>query len=133
MERLSLRERILYNFIFGERLVYQYWYTRFLICGVDLDRIRRVVARVSNWFEWCSEWSKEGEALERLDRPLLVFHSGKDRLIPHGKEHADCFMEWAAGERELRFYPDGEHICANYLDEVLPYTIDWLRKHLMNA
>jgi len=71
-------------------------------------------------------------ATPRLDRPLLVFHSGKDRLIPHGKEHADCFMEWAAGERELRFYPDGEHICANHLDEVLPYAIDWLLRHLID-
>jgi len=69
----------------------------------------------------------------RLDRPLLIFHSGKDRLIPHGREHADYFMEWAVGEKELKYYPDGEHICANYLDKVLPYTIDWLRKHLMNA
>ena len=68
-----------------------------------------------------------------LDRPLLIFHSGKDRLIPNGREHADYFMEWAVGEKELKYYPDGEHICANYLDEVLPYTIDWLRKHLMNA
>jgi alpha-beta hydrolase superfamily lysophospholipase len=67
----------------------------------------------------------------RLDRPLLIFHSGNDRLIPNGREHADYFMEWAVGEKELKYYPDGEHICANYLDEVLPYTIDWLRKHLM--
>jgi hypothetical protein len=28
------------------------------------------------------------------------------------------------------FYPDGGHVCANYLDEVIPYTIDWLIKHL---
>jgi len=36
----------------------------------------------------------------------------------------------AAGEKELKFYPDGEHVCANYLDEVLPYATDWLKKHL---
>jgi len=372
MEKLSLKERIVFSFIFNEKRVYQHWYTRFLICGVDLERIRRVVGRIKNWYEWCSEWSKEGESLEnlahdslskgytytarwlfheaagcfhigehffyidhrqknesqekvrvnykkaldlypdekkprrieipfsgtvipgylriaeqpkspliilingmdnlkevenhywgnvladagfnvytfdgpgqgemwknmkfisdyekvvtaiinwfnaddthgidlarigavgfslggylapraaafdkriccavgnggpahlrgfsnemkanpillkglpyltgtktykesleqlhidiktapRLDRPLLIFHSGKDRLIPHGREHADYFMEWAVGEKELKYYPDGEHICANYLDEVLPYTIDWLRKHLMSA
>jgi hypothetical protein len=39
-------------------------------------------------------------------------------LIPQGKKHGDYFMEWASGEKELRFYPDGEHVCANYLDEV---------------
>jgi len=372
MEKLSLKEKIVFSFIFNEKRVYQHWYTRFLICGVDLERIRRVVARITNWYEWCSEWSKEGESLETLahdslskgntytarwlfheaagcfhigehffyidhrqkneaqekvrvnyrkaidlyggdkkpvrleipfrktaipgylriaqqrksplillingmdnlkevenhywgnllsdagfnvytfdgpgqgemwknmkfisdyekavtaiidwfnendkynidlarigavgfslggylapraaafdkriccavgnggpahlrgfsnemkanpillkglpyltgtktykesleqldidiktapplDRPLLIFHSGKDRLIPNGREHADYFMEWAVGEKELKYYPDGEHICANYLDEVLPYTIDWLKNHLMNA
>jgi alpha-beta hydrolase superfamily lysophospholipase len=66
-----------------------------------------------------------------LDRSLLIFHSGKDRLIPNGKEHADYFMDWAVGEKELKYYPDGEHCCVNYMDEVHPYINDWLRKHLM--
>jgi alpha-beta hydrolase superfamily lysophospholipase len=66
-----------------------------------------------------------------LDRPLLIFHSGKDRLITNGKEHADYFMDWAVGEKELKYYPDGEHCCVNYKDEVLPYINDWFRKHLM--
>ena len=370
MDKLSIKERIVFGFIFNEKRVYQHWYTRFLACGVDLDRIRRVVARIENWYGWCSEWSKEGELLENLaqealskgntysarclfheaagcfhvgqhffyidpnqknnaqervrenykkalglyeenqkplrieipfrekvlpgylwiahqhkrpliifingmdnlkevenhhwgnllcsvgfnvytfdgpgqgemwkdmkfisdyetvvsaiidwfnernnhdidlerigtlgfslggylapraaafdtriccsvgnggpahlrdfsnekkvnpillkglsyltgmktykeslqkldidikkappmDRPLLIFHSGKDKLIPNGKEHADYFMEWAVGEKELKYYPEGEHVCANYLDEVLPYTIDWFTKHLL--
>ena len=66
----------------------------------------------------------------RLECPFLVFHSGKDKFIPNSIEHANCFMEWAVGKKELQFYPDGEHVCANYLDEVIPYTIDWLKKHL---
>ncbi len=370
MEKLSLKEQIVFSFVFNEKRVYRHWYTRFLICGVDLERIRRVVGRIKNWYRWCSEWSKEAEFLENLaenallndnrhsarrlfheaagcfhvgqhffyidpdqkneaqervrvnykkalelydenqrparveipfrgtvipgylrivyqqkrplvilingmdnlkevenhyfgnqlldagfnvftfdgpgqgemwrsmkfipdyekavsaiidwfhnqnkynidigkigtigmslggylsplaaafdkriccavgnggpahlrhfsnekrinpillkglpyltgaknykeslarmdidvrkappmDRPLLIFHSGKDKLIPNPKEHADYFMEWAVGEKELKYYPDGEHICANYLDEVIPYTIDWLTKHLM--
>lgn len=65
-----------------------------------------------------------------MDRPLLIFHSGQDKLIPKPREHADYFMEWAVGEKELKWYPDGEHVCANYLDEVIPYTIDWLQGHL---
>ncbi len=40
-------------------------------------------------------------------------------------------MEWAVGEKELKYYPEGEHVCANYLDETDAYTIDWLKKHLM--
>jgi alpha-beta hydrolase superfamily lysophospholipase len=66
-----------------------------------------------------------------LDRPMLIHHSGRDRIIPDGRKHAEKFMDWAVGDKELKFYPDGEHVCANYLDEVLPYAIDWLRKHLI--
>jgi len=70
------------------------------------------------------------ETAPPMERPLLIFHSGKDRLIPDGKEHADTFMKWAKGEKELKYYPDGTHVCANYLDETDAYMIDWLRKHL---
>lgn len=49
------------------------------------------------------------EKAPSVDRPLLIFHSGKDRLIRHPKEHADRFMRWAKGEKELKYYPDGEH------------------------
>jgi len=63
--------------------------------------------------------------------PISIHHSGRDKIIPNGKKDADKFMDWAVGEKELKFYPDGEHVCANYLDEVLPYATDWLRKHLI--
>ena len=62
--------------------------------------------------------------------PLLVQHSGRDRIIPEGRKHAEKFMNWAAGEKEMRFFPDGEHVCANYLDEVLPGAVDWFKRHL---
>jgi hypothetical protein len=39
-------------------------------------------------------------------------------------------MDWAVGEKELKFFPDGDHVCANHLDETDVYMIDWLRKHL---
>ncbi|MBW1783501.1 MAG: alpha/beta hydrolase [Deltaproteobacteria bacterium] len=65
-----------------------------------------------------------------MDRPLLIFHSGSDKVIPNGSAHADYFMAWAVGEKEVKFYSDGEHVCANYLDEVIPHTIDWFTKVL---
>jgi alpha-beta hydrolase superfamily lysophospholipase len=64
-----------------------------------------------------------------LDRPLLVIHGGEDKILP--VEHAHYIMEWAVGEKELKYYPDGEHCCVNYKDEVYPYVNDWFRKHLM--
>lgn len=39
-------------------------------------------------------------------------------------------MKCAEGEKELRDYPEGMHVCANYLDETDAYMIDLLRKHL---
>lgn len=66
----------------------------------------------------------------RMERPLLIFQAGQDRLIPDGEEHGRVFMEWAVGEKELKFYPDGQHVCANYLDETDTYMIDWLTKQL---
>ena len=66
-----------------------------------------------------------------LDRPMLILHSGRDRIIPDGKTHADKFMNRAVGKKELKFYPDGEHVCADYLDEVLPYMVDWTKRHLV--
>ena len=41
-------------------------YNRFSICGVDPARTERVVKRVKNYFDWCNQWTKEGEKLEKL-------------------------------------------------------------------
>lgn len=82
--------------------------------------------------ESVKEYERIVTAAPPMDRPLLIFHSGKDKLIPDGEEHADYFMRWAVGEKELKYYPEGEHICANYLDETDAYMIDWLNKHLLN-
>jgi len=65
-----------------------------------------------------------------LDRPMLVIQGGKDKTVP--SEHAYYFMEWATGdEKELLYIEDANHCCQDYFDLVTPYTIDWLRKHLL--
>jgi dienelactone hydrolase len=69
------------------------------------------------------------EEVPQLDRPLLLFYGEEDKTIP--MEHAYYMMDWATGEKELKSYPEGEHACINFLDEVVPYSIDWLRKHLL--
>ena len=65
----------------------------------------------------------------QLDRPLLLIYGEEDTTIPI--KHAYYIMDWALGEKELKFYPEGEHACINFLDEVVPYSVDWLRKHLL--
>jgi len=39
-------------------------------------------------------------------------------------------MKWAKGEKELKYYLIGMHVCASYLDETDAYMLDWMRKHL---
>ncbi|MBM3173791.1 MAG: alpha/beta hydrolase [Chloroflexi bacterium] len=90
MEKLTLKEKVAYRFILNEKLVYRHWYTRFLICGVDLARIRRVVSRIKNFYMWCDEWSKEGEAVQKLAEEALA--NGNDytaRCLFH--EAVGCF------------------------------------------
>jgi len=64
----------------------------------------------------------------QLDRPLLLIYGEEDKLFP--LEHAYYLMDWAIGEKELKSYLEGKHACINFLDEVVPYSIDWPRKHL---
>ena len=66
----------------------------------------------------------------RLKIPLLYFHSGKDSVIANPKIHAKTVMNWADGEKELRYYSEAEHCTIDFLDEVMPYITDWLKKHL---
>jgi alpha-beta hydrolase superfamily lysophospholipase len=68
-----------------------------------------------------------------LDRPLLFFHAGKDEVMPTPKKQADAFMEWARGEKDLQYYPEAEHCTVDYLDEVFPYIVDWLQRHLCSG
>ncbi len=76
-------------------------------------------------------WGKiDIKTAPRLDRPLLIIHGGRDIVVSNSREHVDYIMDWAVGEKDLKWYPDGEHCCINYLDEVVPYSIDWFKKHL---
>ena len=71
IEKLSLKEKIAYRFILNEKNTYKYWYNRLIFCGVDLDRSRRVISRIKNFYHWCDEWSKEGENLENIAQDAL--------------------------------------------------------------
>ena len=50
--------------------------------------------------------------------------------MPSPQIHAEKMMRWAKGEKTLKYYEDGEHCTQNYLDEVFPETINWLKKKL---
>ena len=54
MEKLSLKEKIFYGLILNEKRVYKHWYSRFLMSGVELDRMRRVVSKPSMSGIWQS-------------------------------------------------------------------------------
>jgi len=89
MGRLTVKEKIFYRFILCEKLVYKHWYTRFLICGVDLARIRRVISRIKNFYTWCDEWAKEGEMLCKMAEGALL---NGDTYIAIGESPAPLEM-----------------------------------------
>ena len=65
-----------------------------------------------------------------LECPLLFFHAGRDEVMPTSKKQADTIMNWARGEKELRYYPEAERCMVDRLDELFPYIIDWLKNKL---
>lgn len=108
---------------------------------LSLDMVKKVnpllirnVLHVSGYksLEEAAGWFEQVDIkkVPPLTRPLLFFQGGKDKLIPDAKAHAEYIMKWAIGERELKYYPDGEHVCINYLDEVIPYVTDWFTQYL---
>ena len=67
--------------------------------------------------------------LPPLERPMLIVQGGKDKTVP--PEHAYYFMDWTSGkDKELLYIEAANHCCQDYFDIVIPYTIDWFRKHL---
>jgi len=90
MEKLSIKEKIIYRFILNEKRVYKHWFSRLLICGVNLDRIRRVISRIKNFYGWCDEWSNEGEMLKNLaEAALSKGYTYTAKYLFH--EAAGCF------------------------------------------
>ncbi|AKG34255.1 alpha/beta hydrolase family protein [Paenibacillus durus] len=71
MVHLTLKEKFAFKFIFSEGRVYHRWYGRFLSFGLDYGRLRRVVARVPNWLNWCEQWNIEGDALVKMAEEAL--------------------------------------------------------------
>jgi 2,6-dihydroxypseudooxynicotine hydrolase len=67
------------------------------------------------------------KAAERITRPLLVVHGGKDRLIP--PYHAERLAQEAPGA-ELVMDPDGNHGLTNHAYESRSRIADWLAAQL---
>ncbi len=90
MVKLSLKERFAFKFIFSEKRIYHKWYGRFLFLGIDYGRLRRVVKRVSNWLQWCEEWTKEGDQVyETAAQALAEGYEFKARTLFH--EAVACY------------------------------------------
>ena len=71
MVKLTLKEKFAFHFIFSEKKTYYRWYGRFLSFGVEYERIKRVISRISSWLQWCNEWTKEGNHLYNMAEEAL--------------------------------------------------------------
>lgn len=89
MVKLSLKEEFAFKFVMGEK-VYQRWYGRFLSFGVDYWRLKRVTARIKNWMQWCTEWTKEGDRLyQKAQEALKEEYVTKAKALFH--EATACY------------------------------------------
>lgn len=95
MVKLSLKEKFAFNFVMGEK-IYQRWYGRFLSFGVDYWRLKRVIERIENWMQWCTEWAKEGDYL---------YHKAEDAFREGSRIKAKALFHEAAA-----CYHIGQHI-----------------------
>lgn len=90
MVNLFLKEKVAFRFVFNEKRIYQRWYGRFLSFGIDYGRLRRVVARISNWLQWCEEWTKEGDLLyKKAEEALMNGYDNKAQALFH--EAVGCY------------------------------------------
>ena len=76
---LTLKEKFFYSLICNENRVYKHWYTRFLLAGMDLERVRRVVNRIRRTDRPIAH-SPDRPLARSPDRPLA--HSLRTRR-PH--------------------------------------------------
>jgi len=67
-------------------------------------------------------------------RPLGLFLSSTCHAVAlYDQRGLFCPLKLTfIGEKGLKFYAVGDHLCADYLDEVIPYTTHWFTKHLKN-
>ncbi|WP_342480116.1 dienelactone hydrolase family protein [Paenibacillus sp. FSL L8-0340] len=132
MVKLSLQEKFAFQFIFNEKKVYHRWYGRFLSFGIDFGRLKRVVARIPNWMQWCEEWTKEGDELHRkAEQALTEGYRTKAKALFHeavGCYHVgqhiffiDCSQKEGSQEKARRSYKQAISL---YEDKDKPIRIE---------
>ncbi|MFB6194807.1 MAG: alpha/beta hydrolase family protein [Haloplanus sp.] len=70
------------------------------------------------------------DCIDDLTAPSLMIAGGNDTVIPpeQTRRIAD-----RAPNGELLYYPDGDHVCKNRVNQYRPYAADWMRDHLVDG
>lgn len=63
-----------------------------------------------------------------IDCPLLVVHSGQDKVCP--VEESEKIAAVAGGHAEMVIYPEGNHVCDNIPYKARPLMADWMAEKL---
>ena len=66
--------------------------------------------------------------LEQMTCPLLIVHSGQDRVCP--VEESERMRREAKGVATLIVFPEGNHVCDNIPYKVRPLMADWIARQL---
>lgn len=68
------------------------------------------------------------EILSRIKCPVLIIHGNKDDLIP--LKHSKEAMQHLTKESKLKIIKNGCHKLDEKMNEVLPLSVNWLKKYL---
>ncbi len=63
-----------------------------------------------------------------IDCPLLVVHSGQDKVCP--VEESEKIAAVAGAKAEMVIYPEGNHVCDNIPYKARPLMADWMAEKL---
>ncbi|MFB6103225.1 MAG: alpha/beta hydrolase family protein [Haloplanus sp.] len=70
------------------------------------------------------------DCIDDLTAPALMIAGGHDTVIP--PEQTERIAD-RAPNGELLYYPDGDHVCKNRVNQYRPRAADWMRQHLVDA
>ena len=79
------------------------------------------------YFEFRKNINQE-EILSKIKCPVLILHSDADGIVP--LEHSKKAMQYLSEESELKVISGGNHKLDNRLEEVIPLSVNWFKKHL---
>ncbi|MFH1277946.1 MAG: prolyl oligopeptidase family serine peptidase [Candidatus Eisenbacteria bacterium] len=73
--------------------------------------------------KWAKEFSVRG-VVAKIEAPILVIGGGEDVFVPG--DHAKRIFEEARGRKKMVFFQDSDHLCTEFLFDLVGKVEEWL-------